>query len=126
VSEAALDIAAGVALLRVLANPARLRIALHLLDGERPVGQIEAALGLKQPNLSQHLGELREAGLLVARREARAVFYQVAPGRPRQLLESLRHGLEGDAAGLPSAAAPRPPRRSAAAASFAVVSPGAG
>lgn len=129
-SEAALDIAAGVALLRVLANPARLRIALLLLDGERPVGQIEAALSLRQPNLSQHLGELREAGLLVARREARAVFYQVAPGRPRQLLASLRHGLEGGPtvppAAPPPVSAPRPPRRSAAAASFAVVSPGAG
>ena len=121
-SEAALDIAAGVALLRVLANPARLRIALHLLDGERPVGQIEAVLGLRQPNLSQHLGALREAGLLVSRREARAVFYQVAPGRARQLLASLRQGLGGAA----PAALPPAPRRAGAAASFAVVQPGAG
>lgn len=32
-----IDIAEAVPLLRTLANPARLRIALHLLDGERSV-----------------------------------------------------------------------------------------
>ncbi|MDJ0391128.1 metalloregulator ArsR/SmtB family transcription factor [Roseomonas sp. E05] len=113
-------IAEAAALLRVLANPARLRIALHLLGGERSVGQLEEELELKQPNLSQHLGELRDAGLLVARRESRAVFYQVAPGRPRHLLASLLHGL-GGAAPAPVPPAPRPPRHPVAAASFAVV-----
>ncbi len=62
------DITEAATLLRVLANPARLRIALHLLGGERSVGQIEEELQLKQPNLSQHLGELRDSGLLLARR----------------------------------------------------------
>ncbi|MFC3127310.1 ArsR/SmtB family transcription factor [Pseudoroseomonas globiformis] len=117
------DIAAAAGLLRVLANPARLRIALHLLEGECPVGRIEAELGLKQPNLSQHLGELRDAGLLVARRESRQVFYRVAPGRASHLLASLRHGL-GDA----GPARPAAPRQSgwsgSAAATFAVVRQG--
>jgi DNA-binding transcriptional ArsR family regulator len=116
----ALDIAEGVSLLRVLANPARLRIALHLLDGERSVGQIEGELEIKQPNLSQHLAELRDAGLLVSRRESRAVFYRVAPGRPQHLVSSLLHGLGGTA----PASAPtvrRPHHRTAAAATFAVI-----
>jgi len=115
----AVDIAEGAALLRVLANPARLRIALHLLDGERSVGQLEEELALKQPNLSQHLAELRDAGLLLARRESRAVFYQVASGPPRHLLVSLLHGLGGTAP--VSAPQPRPSRQPLAAASFAVV-----
>ena len=114
------DIAAGVAWLRVLANPARLRIALHLLGGERSVGQIEEELGLKQPNLSQYLGEMREAGLLVSRRESRAVFYCIAPGKPQHLLSSLLHGLGGTAP-APAAAARRPQSRTFAAASFAVI-----
>ncbi|MXP62118.1 transcriptional regulator [Roseomonas sp. M0104] len=116
----AVNIAEGAALLRVLANPARLRIALHLLGGERSVGQLEEDLALKQPNLSQHLAELRDAGLLLARRESRAVFYRVAPGQPRHLLVSLLHGLGGAA---PAAAPPppRPIRQPVAAASFAVV-----
>ena len=116
----ALDIAEGVALLRVLANPARLRIALHLLGGERPVGQIEDELGLKQPNLSQHLADLRDAGLLVARRESRAVFYRVTPGKAQHLLSSLLHGLGGTAP-APTDAARRPHGRLTAAAAFAVV-----
>lgn len=116
----AVDIVEGAALLRVLANPARLRIALHLLGGERSVGQLEEELELKQPNLSQYLGELRDAGLLTARRESRAVFYQVTPGRPQHLLASLLHGLGGTAS-APARPAPRPLRRPVAAASFAVV-----
>ena len=116
----ALDIAKSVSLLRVLANPARLRIALHLLDGERSVGQIEEELQLKQPNLSQHLAELRDAGLLVSRRESRAVFYRVAPGRPQHLLSSLLQGLAGTAQ-APAPTVRRPHHRAAAAATFAVI-----
>ena len=59
-----IDVPATVATLRALANPSRLRIALHLLDGEKAVSEIADELGLKQPNLSQYLAELREAGLL--------------------------------------------------------------
>lgn len=116
------DIAEAVPLLRTLANPARLRIALHLLDGERSVGQIEGELGLKQPNLSQYLGELRDAGLLVTRRESRQVFYQVAPGKARHLLASLQHGLGGTASMVTAPAAVRRPHpRTAPAATFAVI-----
>jgi DNA-binding transcriptional ArsR family regulator len=113
------DVAEAAALLRVLANPARLGIALHLLEGERSVGQIEAELGLKQPNLSQHLGELRDAGLVTARRESRLVFYRLAPGRAEHLLVSLRSGL-GGAPAAPPALRPTP-QRTAPAATFAVV-----
>lgn len=108
--------------LRVLAHPARLRIALHLLEGECAVGQIEAALAIRQPNLSQYLGELREAGLLLARRESRAIFYRVAHGGPERLLASLRQGLGQGAPVLPpSAPLSTPHRRLMPAASFAVV-----
>ena len=117
-----IDIAEAVPLLRTLANPARLRIALHLLDGERSVGQIEGELGLKQPNLSQYLGELRDAGLLVTRRESRQVFYQVAPGKARHLLASLQHGLGGTASMVTAPAVmPRLHPRTAPAATFAVI-----
>ena len=117
-----IDIAEAVPLLRTLANPARLRIALHLLDGERSVGQIEGELGLKQPNLSQYLGELREAGLLVARRESRQVFYQVAPGRARHFLTSLQHGLGATTSmAAAPAAMPRSHPRTLPAATFAVI-----
>ena len=87
----------AVAQLRALANPARLGILLTLLAGERSVAALEAALGLRQPNLSQHLGELREAGLVVARREARAVIYALADDAARRLAASLVQGFGGAA-----------------------------
>ena len=77
---------------------------------------------LKQPNLSQYLGELRDAGLLVTRRKSRQVFYQVAPGKAQHLLASLQHGLGGTA---PMVTAPAVMRRlhprTAPAATFAVI-----
>ncbi|MFC0387660.1 ArsR/SmtB family transcription factor [Muricoccus vinaceus] len=117
------EVAEGAALLRVLANPARLGIALHLLNGECSVGQIEEELGVKQPNLSQHLAEMRDAGLLVSRRESRMVFYRVTPGKAEQLLLCLRQGLGGEVpAALP--AVQRKPVRNAPASTFAVVRKG--
>lgn len=89
------DPTAAAATLRTLANPARLRIALHLLDGERSVAGIEAALGLRQPNLSQQLGELREAGLVASRREVKSVFYRLAGPEQRRLVGAIRHGFGG-------------------------------
>ncbi|MBN8903085.1 MAG: winged helix-turn-helix transcriptional regulator, partial [Rhodospirillales bacterium] len=69
------DLARAVAVLRTLANPTRLRIVMHLLQGEAAVSQIEQALGLRQPNLSQQLAELRDAGVVTSRREAKSVIY---------------------------------------------------
>ena len=116
------DVEASVLLLRALANPARLRIALRLLDGACAVGVLEAELGLRQPNLSQHLAELREAGLVAARREARTVVYTLAGDGQRNFLAALMGGLNGEA---PSVAASRlaPPQRRQAAVFARVAAP---
>ena len=48
------------AFLKTLANPDRLMIACALVDGERPVRELEDLLGIRQPGLSQQLaGEMR-------------------------------------------------------------------
>jgi DNA-binding transcriptional ArsR family regulator len=47
----------------------RLMIACVLLDGERSVGDLEAEPGLRQPSLSQQLAELRDSGIVEARRK---------------------------------------------------------
>lgn len=64
--------------LRTLAQPQRLMILALLLDGERAVGEIEAATGIGQPALSQQLAELRRAALVATRREARQIYYRIA------------------------------------------------
>jgi ArsR family transcriptional regulator len=64
--------------LTALANPRRLEI-LHLLaTGPREVGGIATELGIGQPNASQHLAVMRNAGIVVADREGRAVRYRIA------------------------------------------------
>lgn len=84
------DARAAADFLRALAHPMRLRILCRLLEGELPVHGFEAELGLRQPSLSQQLGQLREAGLVVTRREAKSVFYRLADDRVRTVLDALR------------------------------------
>ena len=50
--------------LTALAQPNRLRIVELLREGPRPVGEIAAALQLRQPQVSKHLRTLSEAGLV--------------------------------------------------------------
>jgi DNA-binding transcriptional ArsR family regulator len=92
-TEDSCDPQAAAELLRALAHPMRLQILCRLLVGELAVGGFESELGLKQPNLSQQLGQLREAGLVTTRREAKAVFYRLADERVRIIMDALRHAF---------------------------------
>jgi DNA-binding transcriptional ArsR family regulator len=78
------DIEGTARLLRLLGNEARLRIMLRVGEGEVSVADLEAELGVRQPNLSQHLAELRDAGLLASRRDGRTVLYSLT-GRDASL-----------------------------------------
>lgn len=64
--------------LRAYAQPQRLMILSYLLDGEKAVGQIDAATAIGQPALSQQLAELRRTDLVRTRREAKQVYYSLA------------------------------------------------
>jgi len=77
-------------LLKSIANPNRLSIVCMLLEGERSVAELEIELGIHQPTLSQQLRELREAGVVTCRREAKHVVYRVADPRAARLIETLR------------------------------------
>ncbi len=77
-------------LLKALANPNRLSIVCMLLEGERSVAEIENELGIRQPTLSQQLGELREAGMVATRRDAKFVYYRVADDRAGRIVATLR------------------------------------
>jgi DNA-binding transcriptional ArsR family regulator len=84
------DPAAAADFLRAVGHPTRLRILCRLIDGEAAVSTFETEMGLKQPNLSQQLGLLREAGLVTTRREAKSVFYSLADAKVEILLAALR------------------------------------
>ena len=106
------DVAAD--FLRALAHPMRLRILCRLLGGECAVSGFESELGLKQPNLSQQLAALREAGLVATRREAKTIIYRLADARVERVLAAL-HAAMADA-GPPSRPVVQAPRTAAAAA----------
>ena len=64
-------------LLKSLANPDRLMLLCQLSQGEMSVGELEEALGIRQPTLSQQLTVLRGEDLVATRRDGRQVFYSV-------------------------------------------------
>jgi DNA-binding transcriptional ArsR family regulator len=74
-----------------VAEPRRRQILEILATGERPVGDLVAALGLAQPLVSKHLRVLREVGLVRVREEGRQRLYRV-DGRP---LEPIHEWVRG-------------------------------
>ncbi len=96
------DSTAGEELQRVfktLSDPTRVRI-LGLLEREELVVQeLMAVLGMAQSRVSRHLAILREAGLLVDRRDGTYVSYRFAPpdsGPWRDTWNLVRKNLEQD------------------------------
>jgi len=76
--------------LKALAHPTRLRI-MELLEKEgRCVTNIGEKLGLKQSNISQHLGILRSRGILNLRREGGHSVYCVKDPRVLKILGLFR------------------------------------
>jgi DNA-binding transcriptional ArsR family regulator len=60
-----------------VAEPRRRQILDILADGERPVKDLVALLGLAQPLVSKHLRVLREVGLVDVRDEGRQRMYRL-------------------------------------------------
>jgi len=67
------EVAAGV--LKLLADPTRLRIVWALLHGEHSVNDLADHVGARPPAVSQHLAKLRAARLVRARRDGTRIFY---------------------------------------------------
>ena len=76
-------------LLASMANPKRLLVLCHLVEGERSVGDLAERVQLGQSALSQHLSKMRALGLVKTRREAQTVFYRLASSEVRALLATL-------------------------------------
>jgi ArsR family transcriptional regulator len=62
----------------VLAEPMRLRLIQALFPGERNVGELTAATGGTQANVSRHLQTLIGANILARRKEGLQVFYRIS------------------------------------------------
>jgi DNA-binding transcriptional ArsR family regulator len=73
-----------------LGHPARVRILELLRDGDKTVGELQAALDLDSSSTSQHLAALRRRGLVDNCKEGTTVHYSVHDPRVFQLLEIAR------------------------------------
>lgn len=77
------------ALMKALANPHRLMILCELHQGERSVGALERAVGLRQSPLSQHLAKLRRDRLVATRREAQTIHYSLSSPKVGEVMALL-------------------------------------
>ena len=76
-----------VSMLKALAEPTRLRLAILLaLKGETCVCELAAALAAPEFRISRHLGIMKDRGLVEARRQGTWMHYRLAP--PRTKLEA--------------------------------------
>ncbi len=75
--------------LKAISHEGRLMILCHLVTGEKSVTELEALLSARQAAVSQQLSRLRLEGLVVPRREGKAIYYRLADDRPRKMLETV-------------------------------------
>lgn len=74
---------------RALGSPHRLEILEHLAQGERSVEALASSVGLSIANASQHLQQLKRAGLVASRREGKFIRYRLADDHVLQLTRAL-------------------------------------
>ena len=72
-----------------LADETRLTILTLLLNGEMCVCEIMGTLPISQPAVSHHLKILRQAGILIDRRQGRWIYYRIDPKSLTSLLDIL-------------------------------------
>src|SRR5436305_12983118 len=77
--------------IQALAEPRRREILALIRDDELTAGEIASGFDVSRPAISQHLGVLKEAGLVTERRDGTRRFYRARP----EGLKELREFLEG-------------------------------
>src|SRR6266545_4619463 len=82
------------AVAKSLAHAHRLEILEQLAQGERSVEMIAQRTGLSVANTSQHLQQMRRAGIVAARREGKFIFYTLADEAVLDLMSALRRIAE--------------------------------
>jgi rhodanese-related sulfurtransferase len=75
---------------KALGNANRLELLEYLAQGERSVEALARVAGLTIGNTSQHLQQLRQAGLVTTRKAGLHVYYQLVGDEVIGLLDALR------------------------------------
>ncbi len=79
---------------KALSNANRLELLEFLAQGERSVEALAKASRLTVANTSQHLQQLRQAGLVSTRKQGQSVYYRLAGDEVMRLLNALRSVAE--------------------------------
>lgn len=74
---------------KALGHPVRLKIVAGLIDNPCHVNEVVAGLGLPQSTVSQHLGILRNRGIISPRKEGVKTCYLVTDSRVREIIKFL-------------------------------------
>jgi ArsR family transcriptional regulator len=94
-----------VTVLSALAEPTRLEAMRCLADGsEHCVCELMSRLGATQSRMSRHMQVLKQAGLVVDRRDAQWVRYRINPDLSPPLTRLVRAALDRDLMAAESAA----------------------
>lgn len=76
-------------LFKAMAAPMRLKIISALCNGEKNVSELRAEITTTQPNMSQHLNTLYQAGILGRRREGVNIYYFIANEKVVQMCRTI-------------------------------------
>lgn len=79
---------------KALSNGNRLELLEFIAQGERSVDELAGVSGLSVANTSQHLQQLRQAGLVACRKEGLKVYYRLSGDDVIALLDSVREVAE--------------------------------
>lgn len=83
-------LARAVRVFHALSDETRLRVLEMLLHGERCVCELQLDLDAAQSRLSFHLKVLRDAGLVLDRKDGRWMYYRLNPDAIRELTEFVQ------------------------------------
>lgn len=72
---------------KALGHPVRIALLNRLLSGEPCVNELHNCVGQSQPSVSQHLGVLRDRGIIVPERKGNRTCYRAADERLKDLLK---------------------------------------
>jgi DNA-binding transcriptional ArsR family regulator len=82
------------ALCKALAHPSRIQLIDLVSKGERACGDLQKQLGLSKANLSQHVSQLRQTGMIVTRRQGKQLYCSLAMPEVKEACQMIRNVLK--------------------------------
>ena len=77
--------------LRTIAHPHRLRMIQMLLGGTYTVGELAEACDIPPSSASEHLGKMRDRGLLIGNRNGRMIYYTIAEDGLQSIMDCIEN-----------------------------------